>query len=627
MRKESLKIDSIVDDAEATNGEDAVDSDASDSGKLNGNDDAPSDVNPFDALLADKTTQNLVPPTAAARKSMQTDDIVSAVNAAIESLNDSDTAETAADEPVASTSAETNGTADADTDADADADADADDENADGYEVEEIVGHQYKGKRMKKLYQIRWKGYGADADTWEAETSLNCPELVSKYLEEHPDERPPEKMPKEKAPKRPKKEKPVVEAVPRVTPKRAAANVSLQEDSDDEEHYDVEAIVDHKMENSISMYLVKWKGWAAKHNTWEPELSLNCDDLLAKFKKGPKPKGKKTDKSVAIKSKAGSSKKTVSAKKAKNDDDAGYEVDKIVDSRSVKGKQQFLIRWKGWSADADTWEPLSSLNCPEKINEFEKSKKSPAKGKKVTGKVAVKKNTGKTATKAKAKAAVSDTESDAEPDYEVEDIVDEKTERGKRLFFVKWKGYSSKENTWEPESQLSCPDLVAKFEATRTPSTPTVSAGNKKRKSALKSPSVSPAKRGRKSVTYAEDVEAKKDTVKNGRRRRQTVDEERDPLATSDDDDNVKDNDASDDDAADDDDKEWDVEKIIDERKRRGVLEYLIRWKGCKPTSDTWEPSTQLNCSDAIAKFQKSKGIKPSSIKPSPKRRGRVAKK
>lgn len=47
-----------------------------------------------------------------------------------------------------------------------------------------------------------------------------------------------------------------------------------------------------------------------------------------------------------------------------------------------------------------------------------------------------------------------DEEEEEGEDYEVEGIVDHKKSKGGWLFLVKWVGYDSEENTWEPEVSL-----------------------------------------------------------------------------------------------------------------------------------------------------------------------------
>lgn len=57
-----------------------------------------------------------------------------------------------------------------------------------------------------------------------------------------------------------------------------------------------------------------------------------------------------------------------------------------------------------------------------------------------------------------------DSEFDENEDFEVEKIVDVYVHRNnKREFLIRWKGYSSKSDTWEPEEHLDCKDLIEKF--------------------------------------------------------------------------------------------------------------------------------------------------------------------
>jgi len=51
--------------------------------------------------------------------------------------------------------------------------------------------------------------------------------------------------------------------------------------------------------------------------------------------------------------------------------------------------------------------------------------------------------------------------------------------------------------------------------------------------------------------------------------------------------------------------KEWEVEKILNKRKIRGVEKYLVRWKGFMAEGDTWERIENLkNAEEAIKEFE-----------------------
>ncbi|KAH8271133.1 hypothetical protein KR018_001281 [Drosophila ironensis] len=145
------------------------------------------------------------------------------------------------------------------------------------------------------------------------------------------------------------------------------------------------------------------------------------------------------------------------------DDPDEYEVEAIIGKTVTNGVTKFLVRWKGYDSSSDTWEAERDLNCDELIQQFlakesaksksppkQSAKKSPAAGR------------GN-------KKDAAGTSSDAEKEWLVERIIDfvEDPDTG-GLYRIRWKGFGPKDDTWEPESNLSCDALIEKFRRERS---------------------------------------------------------------------------------------------------------------------------------------------------------------
>ncbi|CAK9302378.1 unnamed protein product [Gordionus sp. m RMFG-2023] len=65
-------------------------------------------------------------------------------------------------------------------------------------------------------------------------------------------------------------------------------------------------------------------------------------------------------------------------------------------------------------------------------------------------------------------------------EYNVEKIVEKRMKFGKVEYFIKWEGYPDSDNTWEPEENLDCPDLISEFNDVKRKSTTNESSNKRK---------------------------------------------------------------------------------------------------------------------------------------------------
>ncbi|XP_055685478.1 M-phase phosphoprotein 8 isoform X1 [Lutzomyia longipalpis] len=149
---------------------------------------------------------------------------------------------------------------------------DQEDEEDEEYEVEDIIDH--KVSRGKTTYRIRWKGWGPKDDTWEAEDTLSCPDIVARYKK---------KMEKDDGGKKGGKKGVKRKGIPiKIAPKSKERKVDDEESSDKE--WEVDRIIDIRYKKNKSReFLIRWKGWGQAHDTWEPEKHVNCPDLVKKL--------------------------------------------------------------------------------------------------------------------------------------------------------------------------------------------------------------------------------------------------------------------------------------------------------------------------------------------------------
>ncbi|KAG9491713.1 chromobox protein homolog 5 [Eleutherodactylus coqui] len=158
------------------------------------------------------------------------------------------------------------------------------------------------------------------------------------------------------------------------------------------------------------------------------------------------------------------------AKKNKRASDASssseeeeYVVEKVLDRRVVKGQVEYLLKWKGFSEEHNTWEPDRNLDCPELISEFMKKYK---KGKEAEPKPkteTTKRKAGSDDIRAKRRRESNDIARGFERGLEPEKIIGATDSCGELMFLMKWKDSDEADLVLAKEANVKCPQIVIAF--------------------------------------------------------------------------------------------------------------------------------------------------------------------
>lgn len=152
-------------------------------------------------------------------------------------------------------------------------------------------------------------------------------------------------------------------------------------ESEAEEQFSVEKIVDRRVKNGKVEYYLKWKGYGDADNTWEPEENLDCPDLIKEFEENRKAKEaeKKKDELQQAKKRKSTSTPTPDQKPAKKklpDDkklqgfDRNLEPERIIGATDSSGELMFLMKWQGTDEADLVPARQANIKCPQIVIRF-----------------------------------------------------------------------------------------------------------------------------------------------------------------------------------------------------------------------------------------------------------------
>lgn len=137
-----------------------------------------------------------------------------------------------------------------------------------------------------------------------------------------------------------------------------------------------------------------------------------------------------------------------------------YQVEKVVDKRTTKaGKVEYLLKWKGYGDEDNTWEPKENLDCGDLIEQFEakrRKKKEERAGDK-------RKSISGSAPGSAKKKSDDDRPRGFDRKLDPERIIGATDSSGELMFLIKWRGSDEADLVPAKEANHKCPQTVIKF--------------------------------------------------------------------------------------------------------------------------------------------------------------------
>ncbi|XP_069566068.1 chromobox protein homolog 1a [Brachyistius frenatus] len=149
---------------------------------------------------------------------------------------------------------------------------------------------------------------------------------------------------------------------------------------------------------------------------------------------------------------------------AEEEEEEEYVVEKVLDRKVVKGKVEFLLKWKGFSEEDNTWEPEENLDCPDLIAEYMQKHKEKEEKKKESKRKAASEASGDSEEKgSKRKKEEGEKARGFGRGLQPERIIGATDSSGELMFLMKWKNSDEADLVPAKEANVKCPQVVISF--------------------------------------------------------------------------------------------------------------------------------------------------------------------